>query len=129
MIFKKLLLYCKSNWFPSTDQWIFHPNTYLIEREIDNVAEWLQQSGSSAWCCRLGSHAWTGLRKSFFSPSSGPLHLPCIAALIGTLPPPPPPLLLFLRRAGLLSSAAQTHDKDYTWMRWFTPTTCLLSVR
>ena len=32
---------------------------YLVKGEIDNFADWLQQSGSSAWCCRLGSHAWS----------------------------------------------------------------------
>lgn len=54
--------------------------TYLVKREIDNFADWLQQSGSSAWCCRLGSHAWSvsvnPFSLSFLSPSSGSLHSP-----------------------------------------------------
>lgn len=45
--------------FASPINFFLHPNTYLVKREVDNFTERLQQSGSSAWCCRLGSHAWT----------------------------------------------------------------------
>lgn len=93
---------------PST---IFHPETYLVEREVYDFAYGLQQSRSGAGCCRLGSHArsvsvnpFSLLPRSSGLPSAAGMIITLLLLLL-------PPLLLLLRRAGHLSSTAHIQQR------------------